>query len=670
MKKRLLSIALSLVMIVAMIPTTVFAIDTAPSGNWSEYAATDFAGGTGTKGDPYQIATAEQFAKLSNDVAGGISYEGMYFKLESNIDLSAHIWSPIGVYIWPSSGSTVSAPFRGFFDGNHCTISGLYVDERTTLNAAGLFGYIGKVTDDTEVGVKNLTIKDAVIYSNEAGLYRNEAGILAGFAMANPGQSIYFDGITVSGQIITESTNNRNKVGGMVGDAYRCIFADCHVMDVTITGAGNCGGFAGNAFSGSFENCSASGTISGSGAIGGFVGYSAPTNTSGDLAPSYSQCTADVAVTGYSWQLGGFVGSSLKSSFENCAAYGDVTSTMNLKGYPLKTGGFAGENNGADISQCHAAGTVSAVSEEGSAGGFVGSATSGTITDSSYDAEKNPNLSASGTGTAGTDGVDAGSTDDVLGNLCEDIYGGHAYSEEWTIDVEATCTTPGSKSQHCTRCDAKTDVTEIQAIGHQTELQKAKDATCTEEGYTGDKVCTVCGEVVERGSVIAKLPHNFEDGKCTVCGTIDSTFRPVITAGANGEWQKDSKDGLSFTSNAAFGDFQKVQVDGKDLDASNYTVKEGSTIVTLKAEYLGTLSAGTHTLAIVSETGTATTEFTIKAAATDDESSQTPDADKDDTNTPQTGDDSNMAIWFALLFVSGSALFGATAYSRKKKYSK
>ena len=71
---------------------------------------------------------------------------------------------------------------------------------------------------------------------------------------------------------------------------------------------------------------------------------------------------------------------------------------------------------------------------------------------------------------------------------------------------------------------------------------------------------------------------------------------PVIIAGANGSWQKGGTDGLSFTSNAAFADFIKVQVDGKDLDASNYTVKEGSTIVTLNAAYLNTLSVGKHTL--------------------------------------------------------------------------
>lgn len=202
----------------------------------------------------------------------------------------------------------------------------------------------------------------------------------------------------------------------------------------------------------------------------------------------------------------------------------------------------------------------------------------------------------------------------------------------------------------------------IVTVGHgETELKDAKEATCTAEGYTGDKVCKVCGEVVEQGAVIAKLPHDFEDGKCTVCGAEDpdyeapAPFVPEITVGANSTWSADSKDGLSFTSNAAFADFLKVQVDGKDLDAANYDVKEGSTIVTLNAEYLETLSVGKHTLAIVSETGTAETEFTIKAAPA-----------SDDTQSPQTGDNSNMMLWIALLFVSGGALFTMLFINKKK----
>lgn len=190
-----------------------------------------------------------------------------------------------------------------------------------------------------------------------------------------------------------------------------------------------------------------------------------------------------------------------------------------------------------------------------------------------------------------------------------------------------------------------------------------KPATCTETGVT-TYTATVefNGQTHKDTKDVADIPatgHSYDDGKCTVCGAIASDFKVIITAGANGIWQKGTKDGLSFTSNAAYKYFQKVQVDGKDLDVSNYTVKEGSTIVTLKAEYLETLSVGKHTLAIVSETGTATTEFTVKAAAV-----------TDDTQSPQTGDDSNIALWIAVLLAAGTALTGTAVYSRKRKYSK
>ena len=188
-------------------------------------------------------------------------------------------------------------------------------------------------------------------------------------------------------------------------------------------------------------------------------------------------------------------------------------------------------------------------------------------------------------------------------------------------------------------------------------------ATCTEIGVT-TYMATVKfnGQTYTDTKDVADIPaigHSYEDGKCTVCGEIDPDFKAVIIEGANGEWQKGTKDGLSFTSNAAFAHFQKVQVDGKDLDASNYTVKEGSTIVTLKAEYLETLSAGRHTLAIVSDTGTATAEFTIEAASADDNT----------TVVPPTGDNSNVDLWIALMLVSVCGISMATVYSRRKKYN-
>lgn len=197
-----------------------------------------------------------------------------------------------------------------------------------------------------------------------------------------------------------------------------------------------------------------------------------------------------------------------------------------------------------------------------------------------------------------------------------------------------------------------------------------KPATCTETGVT-TYTATVefNGQTYTDTKDVADIPatgHSYDNGKCTVCDAIASDFKVIITAGANGSWQKGTKDGLTFTSNAAYKHFQKVQVDGKDLDASNYTVKEGSTIVTLKTSYLETLSVGKHTLAIVSETGTATTEFTIKAAASaNDRNPANPNGEA--TESVQTGDNTNMMLWIVMLFVSASIL-GIAVYEKRKKH--
>lgn len=60
-----------------------------------------------------------------------------------------------------------------------------------------------------------------------------------------------------------------------------------------------------------------------------------------------------------------------------------------------------------------------------------------------------------------------------------------------------------------------------------------------------------------------------------------------------------------------FGDFIRVELDGKTIDEKNYTAEEGSAVVTLKSDYVVTLSAGEHTIGIVSTSGTAATTFTV-----------------------------------------------------------
>lgn len=286
---------------------------------------------------------------------------------------------------------------------------------------------------------------------------------------------------------------------------------------------------------------------------------------------------------------------------------------------------------------------------------------------------------------------------------------GHSYGEpEWSWSEDGkTCTVTFT----CKNDAAHKETPKV------TVTSKVKTpATCTEKGVT-----TYTASVEFNGQThtdtkdVADIPatgHSYDNGKCTVCGAISSDFKAVITAGANGSWQKGTKDGLSFTSNAAYKHFRKVQVDGKDLDAANYTVKEGSTIVTLKAEYLETLSVGKHTLAIVSDTGTAAAEFTIQAApatdntryytcqscghhdwtATDagyrcdycgrvitEQISGYPNvkgvytaptaspAPSTAPGSPATGDESNLVLWVVVLAAGSAALAGSFLIQRKKE---
>ncbi len=100
---------------------------------------------------------------------------------------------------------------------------------------------------------------------------------------------------------------------------------------------------------------------------------------------------------------------------------------------------------------------------------------------------------------------------------------GHDYSTDWKTDVEPTCTTVGSKSHHCTRCEEKADVTELSAKGHTEVIDEAVAATCTEKGLTEGKHCSVCNTVlVEREEVPAK-GHSWDDGKITTPATCETT---------------------------------------------------------------------------------------------------------------------------------------------------
>ena len=96
------------------------------------------------------------------------------------------------------------------------------------------------------------------------------------------------------------------------------------------------------------------------------------------------------------------------------------------------------------------------------------------------------------------------------------------------VTTEATCETTGVRTYTAKATfegkeytDTKTET--LPATGHDTELVGAKDATCTEDGYTGDEVCKVCGVTVKQGEVIPALGHDYKDGKCSRCGAEEPT---------------------------------------------------------------------------------------------------------------------------------------------------
>ena len=194
----------------------------------------------------------------------------------------------------------------------------------------------------------------------------------------------------------------------------------------------------------------------------------------------------------------------------------------------------------------------------------------------------------------------------------------------------------------------------------------AKAATKTSEGNIEYWYCDGCSKYYKDAKATQEI---------TKAQTVTAKLPPKITAGDGATVTQGEKKELSFTSDASFADFLRVELDGTTLDEKNYTKKEGSTIITLNRDFVATLSVGEHTLAIVSQSGTATAKFTVKAKPTETTTPQptvTPQPTAQPQPTvqpvspiPSTGDTANPALWFALLIVSGSALAAIFVLRRK-----
>ena len=121
-----------------------------------------------------------------------------------------------------------------------------------------------------------------------------------------------------------------------------------------------------------------------------------------------------------------------------------------------------------------------------------------------------------------------------------------------------------------------------------------------------------------------------------------------IIEGNGSTWTKGSSEGLTLVANGAYSKFTGFELDGVTVNTGNYTAKSGSTVITLKPDYLNVLTAEEHTITVLYTDGEATGTFTIA------ENPAGPAGG--DSASPGTSDPSPIALWIVLMLLSGGAI--------------
>lgn len=237
-------------------------------------------------------------------------------------------------------------------------------------------------------------------------------------------------------------------------------------------------------------------------------------------------------------------------------------------------------------------------------------------------------------------------------------------------------------------------------VKHNAVKVERKDPTCTEKGNIEYWYCEACRkyfqdealtkELKQEETILPATGHNLtkvdekkptvdatgniEYWYCEVCDkyfsdekaeheiTLEDTIiakLPKFVSGANQEWTKGSKEGLTFKIDTDIKEFKKVLVDGKELKDTDYDIKSGSTILTLKPSFLDTLSAGKHKIRFEFNTGSVEAYFTVK----DKENSS-------QTESANTGVQNKYGLWIVLLLVAAGGLAGFGILSKRRKNHK
>lgn len=209
---------------------------------WDGTTAKKFAGGDGSKDNPYQISNGAELAYLAQQVnSEKIDSEDTFITLTNNIDLNNKAWTPIG-----NSDSV----FAGTFDGNGHTISGLYINITGSYSPAkkgrlyqGLFGC---VEDGT---VQNLIVTGSVTIGNKKSVNVSYIGGIVGINDGGKVQNCGFYGTVSAKQNVSKTPKDCTKDNGGVvgkGKAAKCWYFCTDIKSASPLGA--CGGSAANCY--------------------------------------------------------------------------------------------------------------------------------------------------------------------------------------------------------------------------------------------------------------------------------------------------------------------------------------------------------------------------------------------------------------------------------------
>ena len=365
-------------------------------------------------------------------------------------------WTPIG----SNSGDNC---YKGTFDGDGYTISGLYCDGSSNV---GLFACVGAGGT-----VKNVNIADSYVSGSE------NVGLLCG---ANGGTT--YNGGTIVNCTVSGTVKGSYRIGGVCGRNILGTVQNC-TSNAAVTGTGDyTGGICGENQDGTITDCSNTGTVSGNQVVGGICGYNYPKSDTKTNAQIIS-CTNTGTVTGTSESVGGICGKNggtLQESYN--------TGTVTGKGY--YTGGVCGINNSGEIDGCYNTNTGTVTGTKGSTGGVCGYNSDGTVL-KSYNAGA---VTAAGTL--------------YVGGVCGYNYGG-------TVQ-ECYNTTTGKVS-------GKTYVGGVCGYNNKTVQDCYNTASVTGEGISSESIGGICGwnaSTVERCYNTGVVSGKNRVG--AICGEVDS----------------------------------------------------------------------------------------------------------------------------------------------------